>query len=259
MRGGTELTDQALDRMLRQVLLDVERQQYRDAIDELPECDFSPAFEKKMQKLIHRADHPVRYRGLRTIQIAAILAALLMLVTMATAAAGYDIWKMLAEWTAENIALTPWQIEYANPDDLHIPEGPGEYADIQEALTDYGINRPLIPRYLPDGFAAEQLIVDKETNPNHIVFLESYHRETDYIIIQAVIHLDNENEKPIVVEEFFKDEGEPVPYEAGGITHLLTTNGGRPSALWANGPAECSITSDITMEELKQMIDSIYE
>ena len=55
------------------------------------------------------------------------------------------------------------------------------------------------------------------------------------------------------------DEGDPIPYEAGGITHLLTTNAGRPVALWANGPAECCISGDITMEELKQMIDSIYE
>lgn len=253
------MTDQALDDLARRVMLDAARQEYGDWIDQLPEHDFSPEFEKKMQKLIQRTDHPVRYRGLRIMQIAAALAALLMLVTVATAAAGYDIWRMLAEWTAERISLASGQIEYVNPDDLHIPEGPGEYADIQEALTAYGINRPLIPRYLPAGFVAEQLIVDKENDPNRIVFLESYHREADYIIIQAVIHLDNENENPIVVEEFFKDEGEPVPYEAGGITHLLTTNGGRPSALWANGPAECAITGDITMEELKQMIDSIYE
>ena len=56
-----------------------------------------------------------------------------------------------------------------------------------------------------------------------------------------------------------KDEGDPVPYEAGGVTHLLATNVGRPVGLWASGPAECAISGDITMEELKEMIDSIYE
>ena len=192
-------------------------------------------------------------------QIVAALAAFLMLVTVATAAAGYDIWRMLAEWTAEKITLTPGQIEYANPDDLHIPEEPGEYADIQEALTAYGINRPLAPSYLPDGFVLEQLIVNMIDNSNQIIFHEAYYREGDYIIIQINFYLDNKNENTDAVWEFFKDEGEPVPYEAGGITHFLITNGGRPSALWANGPAECSIISDITMEELKQMIDSIYE
>lgn len=56
------MTDQALDSMLRRVLLDADCQEYGDAIDELPECDFSPSFEKKMQKLIRRANHPIRYR-----------------------------------------------------------------------------------------------------------------------------------------------------------------------------------------------------
>ena len=83
------MTDQALDDLARRVILDAARQEYGDWIDQLPEHDFSPAFEKKMQKLIQRADHPVRYRGLRTIQIAAALAALLMLVTVATAATIY--------------------------------------------------------------------------------------------------------------------------------------------------------------------------
>lgn len=46
---------------------------------------------------------------------------------------------------------------------------------------------------------------------------------------------------------------------AGGITHLLATNMGRSVALWANGPAECAITGDITIDELKQVIESIYE
>ena len=59
--------------------------------------------------------------------------------------------------------------------------------------------------------------------------------------------------------DFQKDEGDPIPYEAGGVTHLLSTNAGRPIALWVNGPVEGSIIGDITMDELKQIIDSIYE
>ena len=56
------MTDRTLDNLLRPVLLDADSQEYGDAIDELPEHDFSPAVEKKMQKLIRRANHPIRYR-----------------------------------------------------------------------------------------------------------------------------------------------------------------------------------------------------
>ena len=56
------MTDQALDDLARRVLLDVCGQEYGDIIEELPEHDFSPAFEKKMKKLIRRANHPIRYQ-----------------------------------------------------------------------------------------------------------------------------------------------------------------------------------------------------
>ena len=56
------MTDQALDDLLRQVLLDAEVQEYGDMMELLPEHDFSPDFERKMKKLIRRANHPIRHR-----------------------------------------------------------------------------------------------------------------------------------------------------------------------------------------------------
>lgn len=254
------MTDQALDDLARRVILDAARLEYGDWIDELPEQDFSPEFEKKMQRLIQQADHPVRHRCLRTVQLAALLAALLMLVTVATAAAGYDIWRMLAEWTAEQITLAPGQIEYVDLDDIHIPEEPGEYDDIQEALTAYGLNRLVVPKWLPDGFILDDLIImDDLDGFDQIIFNTSYRQGDNYLIIQVNIYLEFEDRGPDHFWSFQKDEGDPIPYETGGITHLLATNAGRPMALWANGPAECTIIGDITMDELKRMIDSIYE
>ena len=119
------MTDQALDDLARRVMLDAARLEYGNLLEELPEHDFSPEFERKMKNLIRQADHPVRHRLLRTGQLVAALVALLLLLTVATAAAGYDIWRMLAEWTAEQITLAPGQIEYIDPDDLHIPGGTG--------------------------------------------------------------------------------------------------------------------------------------
>lgn len=56
------MTDQALDGLLRQVLLDADGQEYGDMMELLPEHDFSPDFERKMKKLIRRANHPIRHR-----------------------------------------------------------------------------------------------------------------------------------------------------------------------------------------------------
>ena len=146
-----------------------------------------------------------------------------------------------------------------DPDDIHIPEEPREYADLQEALTDYGLNCSVVPKWMPEGFTQSELIVIPMVGGDMIIFHTLYHREEDSLVIQVNIYLENEGRAYDSFGNFQKDEGDPVPYEAGGITHLLTTNAGRPAALWSNGPAECVILGDITMDELKEMIDSIYE
>lgn len=253
------MTDQALDDLARRVMLDAARLEYGNLLEELPEHDFSPEFERKMKNLIRQADHPARHRLLRTGQLVAALVALLLLLTVATAAAGYDIWRMLAEWTAEQITLAPGQIEYIDPDDLHIPKELGEYTDLQEALTAYGLNRSVVPKWLPEGFVQIHLDIEAAAKGSLIIFYALYQWEKNPLVIQVNIYLEDEERVYDSFGNFQKDEGDPIPYEAGGITHLLTTNAGRPVALWANGPAECCISGDITMEELKQMIDSIYE
>lgn len=171
------MTDQALDDLARRVMLDAARLEYGDLLEELPEHDFSPEFERKMKNLIRQADHPARHRLLRTGQLVAALVALLLLLTVATAAAGYDIWRMLAEWTAEQITLAPGQIEYIDPDDLHIPKEPGEYTDLQEALTAYGLNRSVVPKWLPEGFVQIHLDIEAAAKGSLIIFYALYQWE----------------------------------------------------------------------------------
>ncbi len=253
------MTDQALDNLARRVMLDAARQEYGGLMDEWLEHDFSPEFERRMKKLIQRADHPIRWRWMWVGRAAAILAALLMLASVAAAAAGYNLWGWLALWTRETFTLAPGQIDYMDPDDIHIPEEPGEYGSLQEALSAYGMDLPVVPRRLPEGFELEELIVDDTTHPSQVVFHAVYSHGEERLILQADVYVEQEYREQDNFGDFQKDEGDPVPYEAGGITHLLATNAGWPVALWANGPAECSISGDITMEELKAMLDSIYE
>jgi len=257
---GIPLTEQALDDLARRVMLDAARQEYVALLEECPEHAFSPAFEKRMEKLIRQAEHPVRWRWMRAGQLAAVLAALVVLASVA-AATGHDLWKFLVQWTTEQMTLSPGQIDYMDPDDLHIPEEPEEYNDLREALSAYGVELPLVPHRLPEGFTMDHLIVDDATPSSQVIFYAAYSRgeEEEYLALQVDVYLEQEYREQDNFGHFQKDEGDPVPYEAGGITHLLTTNAGWPVALWANGPAECVISGDVTMDELKDMLDSIYE
>ena len=51
----------------------------------------------------------------------------------------------------------------------------------------------------------------------------------------------------------------PELYEAGGVTHYIMPNIDSCLVVWKNGNVECSISGVKTMEEVKKIINSIYE
>ena len=55
------MTGQALDQLARRVILDTARLEYGVLLEEAPEHSFSPAFERKMKRLLRRGRHPVWY------------------------------------------------------------------------------------------------------------------------------------------------------------------------------------------------------
>ena len=196
-------------------------------------------------------------RWLRVAVAAAVLAAALLSLSLVAAASGFDLWRRLAQWTDEVIQLTPAQTGQADMDDIRLPEEPKEYATLQEALSDCGLARSIDPRQIPDGFQLVELVVDT-LSTNSLIFHAAYQRDEDVLTQFIRIHLPREDGGTDSYAHFQKDEGDPIPYEAGGVIHLLSTNAGRAVAVWANGPAECAISGDITIEELQQIIDSIY-
>ena len=70
------MTEQALDQLARRVILDTARLEYGVLLKEAPEHIFSPAFERRMKKLLRRGRHPVWYKALRA--AACLLLALLL-------------------------------------------------------------------------------------------------------------------------------------------------------------------------------------
>lgn len=196
-----------------------------------------------------------RKRGLLA---AAVLVLLLLSVSVTAAAEGQDFWRHLARWTDDDVRLAPEQILHTDQDDIHIPEEEKEYADMWEALADCGLARPVVPQWLPEGF--EQIELAAITGfPDELLYQAAYRRNEEALVFFVAVHLPREEGLQDSTGTFQKDEGDPEPYEAGGVTHMLFTNAGRASAVWVNGPAECAISGDITMDELRQVIDSIYE
>ncbi len=92
------MTNEALDSLARQALLDAIRQEYGGLMAEMPEHDFLPEFEKKMRRIIRRANHPVRHR---IVQAAACVALAVLLSGCAVLAVSPEARTALAGWIRE--------------------------------------------------------------------------------------------------------------------------------------------------------------
>ena len=92
------MTDLMLDNLARRVMLDAARQEYGGLINELPEHDFSQRFEQKMQKLVRRANHPIRYRAM---QVVACLLLVILLSGCAVLAVSSEAREALYGWVKE--------------------------------------------------------------------------------------------------------------------------------------------------------------
>ena len=90
------MTDYELDKLTRRVMLDAARLEY-SSLPEEPH-PFSPAFERKMKKLLRRGRHPVLYRALRG---AACFLLVLLLSGCAVLAVSPEAREVFAGWVRE--------------------------------------------------------------------------------------------------------------------------------------------------------------
>ena len=81
-----------------------------------------------------------------------------------------------------------------------------------------------------------------------------YESEDNAIIIQIRKYADK-----AVRAEYQKDDEQQEVYFYNDIEHYVMTNMGSYRAVWTNGLCEVGISGLESKEELKKMIDSIYE
>ena len=125
------MTDYELEKLARRVMLDAARLEH-GGLPEEPHT-FSPAFERKMKKLLHRGRHPVWYKALHA---AACLLLALLLSGCAVLAVSPASREAFAGWVRE-VHDTYFSYQYVGPDQ-----------DVQEDLTKIAF----LPTWLPEGY-----------------------------------------------------------------------------------------------------------
>lgn len=180
--------------------------------------------------------------------IAAAAALVLILCIPVTARAfGWDeLWDVVARWAKETFSFVSGGAEQVSE-----PEATDaiEYTSLQDLLKRN--NRPydMVPTWIPDGFVLEY--VEKDITPVQEIYKATYRSEEKEFIIRIQNHIAKDRGNVEI-------EDEPIEiYTVLGTDYYIFSNLSQLQIIWWDSPYECIISGDITIDDAKQMLDSI--
>lgn len=186
---------------------------------------------------------------LRRIASIAAALAIFFLTTVTANAFGFDLFGKVAKWSEEffHFENQTEPTTVADPD----TNDQVEYTSLQEALTSFKISQPLAPLWLPDDYVFSEIHVTD--SPRENTFHANYHNECTGTELSITIRqiLDG---PPLNIE---KNENLVEVYITNDIAYYIFSNHDRIRAVWVVDEFECLITGNISIDELKEMIDSI--
>jgi len=197
---------------------------------------------KNHTKVIHMT------RWMRRLTAAAAVLVMIFAGTMTANAFGVNIWEVFVQWTEEMFHFR------GNSD--QVPSAPEkektqEYQSLQEALDLYKITAPLAPKWIPEGY--ELIEVKINESPVQVRFLAIYMKDDQMLKVQIKRYLLEDpqhiEQSGTVIEE----------YESGGIVYYFFDNVELLRAAWVIDNFECYISGALTIDEMKQIVDSIKE
>lgn len=198
----------------------------------MPETNHSTAPVKSKNRCL---------RWVRSLTAAAAVLAILLVGSVTAKAFGFNVWKAVIQWTQETFHFGDW----GNSN----PKNTLSYNSLQEAMEKGNTPTWLVPTYIPQGFELAEVTVEKSPLKN--TYKAIYTNAGKDIVITVQDHL---GKSPVFVEQ---SEGLVEEYKADGLAYYIFTDVDLIKVKWVTDSYECSISSNITIEELKMMIDSI--
>lgn len=180
--------------------------------------------------------------------VAAAAAIVLLIALSSTTANAFcweDIWNAVAKWTKETFSFVSSDAELTEPD-RHFAQ---EYTSLQEALAATDCDFDAIPTWIPDGYALQGILL--ELNPMQNVYAAQYENGEKHLIITMRSYLGMEPEKIEVNENLIEI------YNWADTEYYIFSNNQELCVLWKKDLFECRIAGELSIEEIKTMINSI--
>lgn len=189
---------------------------------------------------------PRKGRFPRVKKVLTALAAAFCVVVLVADASGAGVIGRLIEWGTETFSLRP----ASGVMELETADENG-FRSLQEALAYYEVENPAIPNWIPERYTIDGITVLELDDS--IIISGKYTADGQKFLIRASIPFG----EAFTFETNIADEY--VPYTSkNGISFILSGNSKLDRAVWTTDDYSYSVTGDITEDELKQMLDSIW-
>ena len=211
------------------------------------------SFEKNYMPEEESSEVAVRKAGwhfapwLRRSVAAIVIIVLFVCIPVTAEAFGLgDLWDVFARWAKETFS-------FVSGEDTQITEPvlPGEegFTSLQDALIKSNRDPNLAPAWIPDNYSLDDII--KDVSPARETFIAYYTNGTSTIKILVQSYLSMDPEKIEITDDLVEI------YPSAGLDYYIFSNYNELQVIWVNGSYECSITGDVSIDDIKLMIDSI--
>ncbi len=129
-----------------------------------------------------------------------------------------------------------------------------ETGTIHEVAERYGVSAKLLPKWVPDRFVQVRVQAITDSDDNSVDVFAEYHSGNHILGIKSCHY--NQGEDLGMIEKDYRPIEE---YHKNGATYYLNYNLDTVGAIAIIGDRSYDFWGHISMDELKQIIDSIYE
>lgn len=183
----------------------------------------------------------------RPLATAAAVLVLLIGITVTADAFGWaDIWGAVTRWAKETFSFVSSdqpQLDEPTPADTR------EFETLYQAIAEKTGRTDLVPTAIPEGFVLDS--IETQENREQNVYLAFYIKNTSFFKIHMQSCVGTET-------EWVEKSTEALEiYEADGTNYYIFANNEQLTAAWTKDSYECYISGELTVEEMKMMIDSI--
>ena len=124
-----------------------------------------------------------------------------------------------------------------------------QYDSLEQALSDTKRQDVSIPTWIPEGFVLDKVDIDETPMQRNYVAM--------YIKDNKILNISIRSYDGIDPERVESSENLIEIYDVEGIQYHIFNNHNQLRAVWITSSYECYISGEITIEEMKLMIDSI--